>query len=102
MRPLAPIPRPSLRLPASRPARLRRVGIAVAGLAVAALVSGCATPYTSPQPGRPYSTGASRGHEIIIVCESGNQADGAGVSTSSSIALRVPTGTPVPEGCRLG
>lgn len=99
---MAPTPRSSLRRPTSGRPGLRRVAVAVAGLAVAALVSGCATPYTSSQPGRPYSTGASRGREIIIVCESGNQTDGAGVSTSSSVALRVPTGTTVPEGCRLG
>ena len=69
---------------------------------MAAVLAGCATPYVSQQPGRPYSTGASRGHEIILVCESGTTTDTNGVQTASSVALRVPTGTPVPPDCHLG
>jgi hypothetical protein len=69
---------------------------------MAVVLAGCAAPYVSQQPGRPSSTGASRGHEIILVCESGTVTDTSGVETSSSVALRVPAGTPVPPGCHLG
>jgi len=37
----------------------------------------------------------------VIVCESGATSQG-GVETSSAFAVRVPTGTPVPDGCRDG
>lgn len=80
----------------------RSLRVSVTGIAVAALLAGCATPYASQAPGRPYSTGASQGHEIIIVCDSGTQTGADGVETSSSVALRVPTSTPVPPGCHLG
>ena len=71
-------------------------------LAVLPLLAGCATPYVSQQPGKPHSTGSSRGREIILVCESGTTTGANGVQTASSVALRVPAGTPVPPDCHLG
>ena len=80
----------------------RRVGAAGAVVAMAAVLAGCATPYASQQPGKATSTGSSPGHEIILVCESATVTDANGVETSSAVASRVPAGTPVPPGCRLG
>lgn len=45
------------------------------------------------------STSSSPPAEDIIVCES-NTVDQDGIETSSSVASRVPAGTPVPEGCK--
>jgi len=80
----------------------RRVAGAVVGITMAAVLAGCATPYVSQQPGKPHSTGSSRGREIILVCESGTTTGANGVQTASSVALRVPAGTPVPPDCHLG
>ena len=68
-----------------------RIGVGVAGLFLAAALTGC-VPYVS--------AGAGTGEEIVV-CESGPVTHG-GVTTSSASAARVPAGTPVPEGCRIG
>lgn len=45
------------------------------------------------------SASSSPAAQEIIVCVSGT-VDQGGVETSSSVASRVPAGTPVPEGCK--
>ena len=64
------------------------------GLALAAAAA-CGAPTVSGGKG----TGADR--EQVIVCESGIQTHGD-VRTSSAVVRRVPAGTAVPPGCRLG
>jgi|GEM_PF-6863621 len=79
-----------------------RVGTALAGVTMAALLTGCAAPSVSEQPAKGTGTGGTLGHEVILVCESGTVTGAHGVETSSAVATRVPAGTPVPPGCRLG
>jgi len=82
--------------------RSGRVGAALAGVAMAVVLAGCAAPYVSEQPAEGTGTGGSLGHEVILVCESGTVTGAHGVETSSAVATRVPAGKPVPPGCRLG
>jgi len=74
----------------------RRLGAGAAGLAIAAVAVGCGTltPANGPD-------GGSGSAEQIVVCESGPVTQGD-VHTSSAVATRVPAGTAVPPGCRLG
>jgi len=81
---------------------VRRVGGALAGITLAAVLAGCGAPYVSQQPGTATGTGGSLDSEVILVCESGTVTHANGVETSSSVAIRVPAGTPVPPGCHLG
>ncbi len=68
-----------------------RLGVAAAGLAVAAVAAGCApTVASAPDPV----------DEVVLVCESG-VVDQGGVKTSSAVATRVPAGSPIPPGCRI-
>ncbi len=76
---------------------------ALTAVVLAVGVSACAVPLAStsgsPAPhGTSTSTGLAAG-EVILVCSSGQVSNG-GVDTSSSVAVRVPAGTPVPPGCR--
>ena len=79
-----------------RPFRSRRWA-AGAGLVLAAAGAGAAMGLGTAQASEStHSTGP------VIVCESGVVDHGNGVETSSAVAVRVPDGTPVPEGCRDG
>jgi hypothetical protein len=66
-------------------------------------VSACAGPVTgpagSPAPHSVSTTAGSGAGAVILVCTSGTFSNG-GIETSSSVAVRVPVGTPVPPGCR--
>ena len=75
------------------------IGVAVCGTLLAA----CAVPLSSSgNPARRGSgTTRSGSSDFVIVCDSGTSSSG-GVDTSSSVAVRVPVGTPVPPGCREG
>ncbi len=97
--------RPAPRRPAPRrlaPRRLapRRVVAGLAGAALVVVLAGCATPYASGQgTGKAGVSGAT---EIIVVCDSGIVTGPDGTETSSSIAMRLPAGSAIPAGCRLG
>ena len=80
----------------------RRVGGALAGIALAAVLAGSAVLFVSQQPGDAAGTGGSHADEVIVVCESPTVTHTNGVKTSSAVAARVPTGSPVPQGCHLG
>jgi hypothetical protein len=60
---------------------------------LAAAVAGC-TPAVS---GGPSGVNAD---EIIVVCES-ETVTKDGIETSSSFAVRLPAGSPIPPGCKL-
>ena len=79
-----------------------RVGLVVGACAVIVGLAACAAPRssTSGTPPRPGATAAGAG-TVVLVCESGTTGSG-GVTTSSAVAVRVPAGTPIPPGCRLG
>ena len=77
----------------------KRLGAGLAGVALAATLVGCATPYTSGGP-----DGSAKGNlddqsEIVIVCESGIVQGPDGVETSSQVVSRIPAGDPIPAGC---
>jgi len=80
----------------------RRVGGALAGIALAAVLAGSAVLFVSQQPGDAAGTGGSHADEVIVVCESPTVTHTNGVKTASAVAVRVPTGSPVPQGCHLG
>jgi hypothetical protein len=88
------------REPRHRAAR-GRVGLVVGALVVSAGLAACAAPLS--KAGNPSQHGATAPGvgTVVLVCESGTQSSG-GVDTSSAVAVRVPAGTPVPPGCRLG
>jgi hypothetical protein len=79
-----------------------RVGLVVGALVLSAGLAACAAPLSNA-PGNPsqHGTTAPGAGTVVLVCESGTQSNG-GVDTSSAVAVRVPAGTPVPPGCRLG
>jgi len=79
-----------------------RVGLVVSACTVLVGLAACAAPLsstsgTSPRPG----AAAAGAGTVVLVCESGTTSSD-GVTTSSAVAVRVPAGTPVPPGCRLG
>lgn len=80
----------------------RRVGGALAGIALAAVLAGSAVLFVSQQPGDAAGTGGSHADEVIVVCESPTVTHANGVKTASAVAVRVPAGSPVPQGCHLG
>src|SRR5215510_118312 len=77
----------------------RRLGAVSAGVVLAAAAAGC-TPSVSGGPGDATTDSVSSQDEIIVVCESGTVTQD-GIETSSSVAMRLPAGSPIPEGCRL-
>ena len=77
--------------------RFRRLGVGLAGVALAAALAGCATPYVSSSGDAP-----DAGGEQVVVCESGVVTHPDGTETSSSLAVRLPAGVPIPAGCRAG
>jgi ferric-dicitrate binding protein FerR (iron transport regulator) len=83
---------------AARRSGTRRLGAGLAGVALAATLAGCATPYVSDSGG----TAPGAGSEQIVLCDSGVVTHPDGTETSSSIAVRIPAGAPIPAGCRLG
>jgi len=80
----------------------RRVGGALAGITLAVALAGSAVLFVSQQPGDAAGTGGSHADEVIVVCESPTVTHANGVKTASAVAVRVPTGSPVPQGCHLG
>lgn len=91
--------------PVSRRLISRRLvpGRLVAGLAGAALVvvlAGCGTPNASSQGTD--KSGVSGATEIVVVCDSGIITGPDGTETSSASATRLPAGSAIPAGCRLG
>lgn len=74
----------------------RRLTAGAIGLAVTA-ASGVALFMSGLAGARAGATGDG----TVIVCQSGTVSRG-GVDTSSAVAVRVPSGTPVPPGCREG
>jgi hypothetical protein len=70
-----------------------------AGVFLAAAFAGCSTPYVSG--GGADGADVNTADEIIVVCDSGTSSSG-GIDTSSSVAIRLPAGSPVPDGCHLG
>lgn len=73
----------------------RRLGIGVAGVVLAAAAAGCTTPFVSG------GGGSAPASEMVVICESGVVDHGNGVETSSQVAIKLPAGSPVPEGCRV-
>jgi hypothetical protein len=95
----------------------KRVAAGLAGVALAAVLAGCAGPYTSGAGTSGNDTSGSTGSrdataaitdpgtdpgEVVLVCDSGIVTGPDGVETSSSVVSRVPADSPVPEGCHLG
>jgi hypothetical protein len=78
----------------------RRLVAGLAGAALVVVLAGCATPYPSGQGTS--KVGVSGATEIVVVCESGVVRRPDGTETSSSIAMRLPAGSAIPAGCRLG
>jgi ferric-dicitrate binding protein FerR (iron transport regulator) len=91
---------PSATRPVPRRLAPRRLAAGLAGAALVVVLAGCATPYTSGQGTS--KVGASGATEIVVVCDSGIVTHPDGTQTSSSVARRLPAGSPVPAGCRLG
>jgi hypothetical protein len=76
----------------------RRLGAVSAGVLLAAAVAGC-TPSVSDGPSGS-ADAVSTADEIIVVCES-EVVSKDGIETSSSFAVKLPAGSPIPPGCHL-
>ena len=76
----------------------RRLGVVSAGVVLAAAFAGC-TPSVSDGPSGT-ANGVQTADDIIVVCES-ETVTKDGIETSSSFAVRLPAGSPIPPGCRL-
>jgi hypothetical protein len=77
----------------------KRLGAGLAGVALAAVLAGCATPYASGAPDGSAKAVVHDQSEIIIVCGSGIVTGPDGVETSSQVVSRIPAGDPIPAGC---
>ena len=78
----------------------RRLAAGLAGAALVVVLAGCSTPQASSQGAE--KAGVSGAPEIVVVCDSGIVTGPDGTETSGAIAMRLPAGSAVPTGCRLG
>ena len=83
----------------------RRIGVMLAGMV---LIAGVGASAAAVIPSGASTGDSSRGsstttqpEQVIIVCEAGPETSDR-IETASASATRVPAGTPVPPGCRLG
>jgi hypothetical protein len=80
-----------------------RVALALGAVILSTSLAACAAPLSNSGSSARGGSGTTRAgsSDLVLVCDSGTSSSG-GVATSSAVAVRVPAGTPVPPGCRVG